>query len=336
MIQKFKNSSNCQGNDFMKLSNTVMKKVWDNKEDGVYDKYFKYMTGYGTKITSDIDFPLDLSQETETRYEIELSSKVPLELKQSIICGFPFYWAHNRNVYLYSDREFDGSEAGQPWYYEVQDVVHFYWMGGERTIYYELGEKGDANLLSFWFVHLLLPLFMTLENMYNFLHAGAVEIEGKPTLFIAPSMGGKSTMTDYFMKQGHPLISDDKVPTFIDGDKFMAVGSHPYHRPYRKFEELGYRVKNFTVGFNPIHAFYVLKSAEFDASITIEEIKGFEKFDIILLNYLYIFPFFKPTRMKYLGKMVSKVKVFQVIVPWDKERLGEVHNAICLHSAKFG
>ncbi len=35
------------------------------------------MIVYGTKIKSDIDFPLDLSHETETRYEVELSSKVP-------------------------------------------------------------------------------------------------------------------------------------------------------------------------------------------------------------------------------------------------------------------
>ncbi len=290
------------------------------------------MTVYGTKIKSDIAFPLDLSQETETRYEVELSSKVPTELKKYIICGFPLYCAHGRKVYLYSDREFDGSEVGQPWCYEVQDIVMFYWIGGERTIYYELNEKGNANLLGFWFIHLLLPLYMTLENMYDFLHAGAVEVEGKPIFFIAPSMGGKSTMTDYFIKQGHPLISDDKVPTFIQDGKFMAVGSHPYHRPYRKFEELGYRVEKFTTEFNPIHAFYELEGVEGDADITIEEIKGFAKFDVLLPNYLYMFSYLKPKRLKYLSKMLNDVRVFHVQVPWDIERLGEVHNVICNHS----
>ena len=290
------------------------------------------MTVYGTKIKSDIDFPLDLSKETETRYEVKLSSKVPTELKKSIICGFPLYWAHGRKVYFYSDREFDGSEVGQPWCYEVQKIVTFYWVGGERTIYYELDEKGDANLLSFWFIHLLLPLYMTLENMYDFLHAGAVEVAGKPIFFIAPSMGGKSTMTDYFIKQGHPLISDDKVPTFIHDGKFMAVGSHPYHRPYRKFEELGYRVNDFTTNFKSIHAFYELEGVEGDAEITIEEINGFAKFDALLPNYLYMFSYLKPKRLRYLSKMLNDVKVFHVQVPWDMERLNEVHNVICEHS----
>ena len=290
------------------------------------------MIVYGTKIRSDIDFPLDLSHETEVRYEIELSSEVPEKFKNTITCGFPLYWAHGRDIYLYSDREFDGSEAGQPWCYEVKDIVRFYWVGGERTIYYALDNEGDAELLGFWFIHLLLPLYMTLENMYDFLHAGAVEVEGKPIFFIAPSMGGKSTMTDYFIKQGHPLISDDKVPTFIDDGKFMAVGSHPYHRPYRKFEELGYRVNDFTTHFKPIHAFYALEGVEGDKDIIIKEIKGFEKFDILLLNYLYMFSWLRPKRLKYLSKMLNSVRVFHVKVPWDMQRLSEVHEMICQHS----
>lgn len=290
------------------------------------------MIVYGTKIKSDIDFPLDLSHETETRYEVELSSKLPAELKNAITCGFPLYWAHDRKVYLYSDREFDGSENGQPLCYEVKDVVTFYWTGGERTIYYELDEKGDSHLLSFWFIHLLFPLYMTFENMYDFLHAGGVEVEGKPVFFIAPSMGGKSTMTDFFIKQGHPLISDDKVPTFIKNNTFMAVGSHPYHRPYRKFEDLGYRVEDFTAEFKPIHAFYALKGTEGDSDILIREVKGFQRFDVLLPNYLYMFSHLKPNRLKYLAQMLNTVKVFRVTVPWDMERLGEVHDMICEHS----
>lgn len=290
------------------------------------------MIVYGTKIKSNIDFPLELPHGSSVRYTLELSANVPEKLTNAITCGFPFYQAHGRNVYLYSDRVVDGSETGQPWCYEVKDVVRFYWVGGERTIYYKLDEKGDADLLSFWFIHLLLPLFFTLEDMYDFLHAGAVEVAGKPILFIAPSMGGKSTMTDYFIKRGHTLVSDDKVATFIDDGKFMAVGSHPYHRPYRKFEELGYRVENFTTGFKPIHAFYGLQRIDNDAKITIKEIKGLKKFDMLLPNYLYMFSYLKPQRLQYLSKMLNGIRVFRVQVPWDMERLDEVHDVICKHS----
>ena len=94
-------------------------------------------------------------------------------------------------------------------------------------------------------------------------------------------------MTDYFIKQGHPLISDDKVPTFINDGKFMAVGSHPYHRPYRKFEELGHRVVNFTNYFKPIHVFYELEGVKGDADIIIEEVRGFAKFDALLPKHYF-------------------------------------------------
>lgn len=290
------------------------------------------ITVYGTKITSDIAFPLDLSQETETRYEVELSSNVPKQLKNAITCGFPLYWAHDRKVYLYSDRLFDDADVGQPWCYEVKDIVTFYWVGGEEIIYYELQEQGDARLLAFWFIHLLLPLYFTLEEKYDFFHGGAVEVEGKAVMFTAPSMGGKSTMTDYFLKQGHPLISDDKIATFVEDGKLMLVGSHPYHRPYRKFEELGYRSKAFSTHFAPLHVLYLLEKSE-DGTLAFEEVKGFEKFDALDPHYLYSFDFLRAKRFAYYAKILNNIRIFRVKRPWDMEKLAEVYGTMCVHSS---
>ena len=293
------------------------------------------MIVYGTTIKSDIAFPLELSQDTETQYEIELSSKVPAELRRSITCGFPLFWSHGRKIYLYSDRVLDGNEAEQPWCYDVADVVKFYWFSGERTIYYELDEGYDAELLSFWFIHQMLPMYMTLEGMYDFIHAGAVEVDGKPILFIAPSMGGKSTLTDFFIKKDHRLISDDKVPTFIQDGKFMSVPSHPYHRPFREFEVFGLQAKYTSKVFNPIHAFYVLEKSDKNANTVIEEIKGFKKFDMLLESYIYTFSYLKPKRLKYLGKMLNSIRVFRVKRPWNMDKLGEVYHAVCEHSREL-
>ena len=81
---------------------------------------------------------------------------------------------------------------------------------------------------------------------------------------------------------------------------------------------MGYRVKNFSTGFKPIHAFYELEGVDGDAEITIEEVKGFAKFDVLLPNYL--------------SKMLNDVRVFHVQVPWSMERRGEVHQQIYEHS----
>ena len=293
------------------------------------------MQVYATAIQSDIALPLELPENGEVRQHVELSAAIPAHLKKSITCGFPFFQSHGRHIFLYSDREFDGSAMGQPWCYEVQDVVRFYWLGGERKIYYAIGRHGDAGLLAFWFVHLLLPFYFTLEGVYDFLHAGAVEVEGKPILFIAPSMGGKSTMTEYFINKGHALISDDKVSTYIDGHTFMVAGSHPYYRPYRKFEELGHRVDNFITGCKPIHGFYVLRKGVADAEIAVDTVKGFAKFELLLPNYFYMFSYLKPERLQYLAGMLSTIRMFVVHVPWDTGRLAEVHAVICAHSKEL-
>jgi hypothetical protein len=95
---------------------------------------------------------------------------------------------------------------------------------------------------------------------------------------------------------------------------------------------LGYRVDKFTTQFSPIHAFYELERVEGDAGITIEEVKGFAKFDALLPNYLYMFSHLKPKRLKYLSEMLNGIKVFHVKVPWDMDRLGEVYNVICEHT----
>ncbi|MDD3775743.1 MAG: hypothetical protein PHV08_07300 [Sulfurovaceae bacterium] len=109
------------------------------------------MTVYGTKIKSDLSFSLDFSQESETEYEIALSSGVPETLKKASLCNNVIYSSHGRSVYLHSDRLIDGSsKIGQPWCFEVKEVVRFYWYGGDRTIYYELDDKGDVDLLNFW------------------------------------------------------------------------------------------------------------------------------------------------------------------------------------------
>jgi hypothetical protein len=290
------------------------------------------MIVYGTKIESDIEFPLNLPRNSETRYNVQLRSNPPIELVYSITCGIPFYRAHGRHVYLYSDRIIDNVEEGQPFCYEVKDIVRFYWVSGERTIYYILDKEGNDKLLSFWFIHLLLPLYFTWDRMYDVLHAGAVEIEGKPVLFIAPSMGGKSTMTKHFINQGHTLVSDDKVPTFRDNGHFMAVGSHPYHRPYRSYEDLGYYSDNYTTTFKPIHAFYALETADADADIGITEIKGHKKFQRLLPNCLHTFSFLKQQRLSYITEMLRNVRMFNVAIPWDLKLQGQVHEAICNHS----
>ena len=112
----------------------------------------------------------------------------------------------------------------------------------------------------------------------------------------------------------------------------MAGGSHPYHRPYRKFEELGHYVENFSSAFKPIQGFYGIKSVAADGDIKISEVRGAAKFSALLPHYLYRFSFFEKKRMHYLIAMLNAVRVFDVTVPRNLKKLPEVHNTIYNHS----
>ena len=294
------------------------------------------MTLYGTRILSDISLPLLPGSEGESLWTLELRRDPPAELVDAIRCGFPLYRAHGRRVFFYSDRSFDESVPGQAYCYEISNVLRFYWRGGEGRIYYRFLNEGTPLLLTFWLAHLVLPLYLTLERRYHLFHAGAVEIEGRPVLFLAPSTGGKSTMTDCFLRRGHALISDDKVATFRENGRITVVPAHPYHRPWRSFEELGQRAERFVTRPRPLHALYLLERAAPDAPVTFEEIRGMEKLRVILPHFLYQFPFLKREQLAYLAPLLDDLPLIRVTRPWNLERLDEVHDAICTFDAGLG
>lgn len=125
-----------------------------------------------------------------------------------------FFNNQGRNITLYTDRPFERTVLKQRWSLDVEGVVTFFWTSGELTIDYVKADNFTSELLAYWILHVVLPIFLTIEEHCYFLHAGAVEIDEKPVLFVAESFGGKSTMTDFFIKQGHVMVSDDKVGVF--------------------------------------------------------------------------------------------------------------------------
>ena len=274
-----------------------------------------------------------LSERNNGKYSLELIEYKEKKISKHYLKRTSVATSHGRKLAVLSDREISHSEPGQAWCFEVDGIVRFHWLGASRRIEYERLELCTEPLLAFWLIHIFLPLYFTLEGLYEFIHACSVDVAGKSILFVAPSHGGKSTLADFFLKQGHTLISDDKVATYLHNGKYFAVPSHPNHRPYRKFEDLGYRVRNFSPDSRSIDAIYALQAVKTDADVTISEISGHYKFARLLPNYLFNFSFLKVKRLKYLAEMVSAIPIYCVEVPWDKDRLNEVHDAICRHLA---
>ena len=219
-------------------------------------------------------------------------------------------------------------KVGCQWGVDVKGIVSLVWRCGERTIEYVAQKEYTPELLEFWVLHTIIPMMISLDETYNILHVGAVEVKGEPIIFSAESFGGKSTLTDYFIKQGHTLLSDDTLGVFEEEGRFMAVASYPFHRPYREAESLGYKVTDVMKEPKPLKAVYLLEKAEPDADVIIEEVKGVVKYKAFHFSTFINFDFMKEKRFKALSEMANTITVYKITVPWDMKRLPEVYKQI--------
>jgi hypothetical protein len=215
----------------------------------------------------------------------------------------------------------------------VDRTLRFYWYHGDTTVYWELLEEGTQQRLEFWFIHQFLPLYLTWHERFVFFHTGGVVCEGKSLFFVAPSMGGKSTMTQTFLKYGHRLITDDTLPTFMEEQTPYYCPAVPYFRPYRAYETLGEKALNYSTSCGRVDMIYVLQSASAESRIAIDEVCGVEKFAILRKNGLiYSSSFMRIVHTAYLARFLNGVRVFTLRRPWDLARIDEVYEAVVRHA----
>jgi hypothetical protein len=226
---------------------------------------------------------------------------------------------------------FEKADRTFSWGLEIKDVVFLVWDADKREILYRKEEYYASQRLLFWVLHTFLPLVFELERTYRILHVGSVEVEGRPILFSAFSFGGKSTLTDYFLKKGHALLSDDSLGVAKRQNTYYAVSSYPFHRPYRELETLGNTAEKFVITSRPVHAVYTLEKASPEASVAIKELKGIEKFKAFHYSSFIDFDFMKKERFEFFSKMAQHVPVYRIVVPWELDRLDEVYETIVAH-----
>jgi len=227
---------------------------------------------------------------------------------------------------------FDRIDADSPWALEIKNVLTLLWEPEKANISYLKATDYTPQRLRFWVFHTFFPMVLELGKIYRMLHVGAVEIAGRPILFSAPSFGGKSTLTDFFVRKGHPLYADDSLAIEKEGHHYIAWPSYPYHRPYRDPEVLGHPAENMAKTPKPVHALYLLEKSDSKAQVQITECRGIEKFQAFHYANFINFSFRKKERFDYFTEMAKHVPAYQISIPWDKERLPEVYEAIVKHT----
>lgn len=233
-----------------------------------------------------------------------------------------------QNVRYFTEVPAEKLDRTSSWAMQVKDVVTLIWDAHISEIIYSQGKYYTPERLRFWIFHTFFPLILDLQGKYHILHVGAVEVSGRPILFSAFSYGGKSTITDYFLKQGHPLLSDDSLGIEKRDNAYYTIPSYPFYRPYRQLETLGYSIENFSTEPKPLYAVYLLEKSEADAEVEIAEVKGIEKFKAFHYSTFIDSSFMKQERFSFFTEMAKHVPVYNITVPWSLDRLGEVYKKI--------
>lgn len=255
---------------------------------------------------------------------LSLSDIFPLISEKFVLSG--------QEVYYYSQKPFEDADESFSWALEIKEVVFLIWDADKQQILYHKGAHYTAERLRFWIYHTFFPLVLELSQIYHIIHVGSVEIKEKPVLFSAFSYGGKSTLTNYFLEQGHTLLSDDSLAIDKRENGFFAVPSYPYFRPYRKLENLGYYTNNFSQKIQKVFLMYVLEKTDSNGKIVITQVKGIEKFKVFHYSSFIDFSFLKERRLHFFSDMAKQVAVYKISIPWDIKRLKEVYEAICTHT----
>lgn len=237
----------------------------------------------------------------------------------------------NRKVSLSTDGAFIDNVSHQKWAFNIEDLVCFNWEKSSSILYYDLQPNIPFHLLEYWLLHTLLPIYLTIEGKNDLIHAGSVEIDKRAVLFIAPSFGGKSTLTNYFIGQGHPMISDDRVGLQNKNNKIHCTSSYPYHRPYRKMEDLGKKVEKFTSEDKELFCIYLLEGVDAKDNIDFTRLKGIDSFKALQYNFDFNLPLNKARSFELIGKIAAQVPIYKLSIPWDLERLSEVYDKVCQH-----
>lgn len=289
----------------------------------------KYLYAYGHNL----NFSLNEKKTNLNTIYINQSNTLPInDYKYKIY----FYTNQDRNIYLKTQDDFEIAKTYDKWIFVVEGVVSFLCDIKTNQILFQKDYNYQKKLMEYWLIHIVLPIYFSLDNTYYFLHAGSVNVDDKAILFAGNSQAGKSTLTDYFLKKQHALLSDDKLATFKIDDDFYCILSHAYHRPYRLNEDLGIKADNIYDGKLKLKTIYWIEPVKANDDIEIQEIKGLKKFELLRYSTEMDLYVNQEKRFEYITKLANACNLYEIRIPKSLDRLEEVYKKIMQHTRNKG
>lgn len=295
----------------------------------------KTFRAYGMKFRTDLDLADDLplvKQAGAVHCVLSKAGRAAVPRREP---GEVFeFVVHDQAVQFWLDVAGENGREVRSWGMAVQPGT---WIWGDvptgHMNYHLLGGKTwveSREKLPFWLIHAGLPLHaaLTLDGLW--LHAAAVELEGRTVVITGPSQAGKSTLVEALVARGCNLVSDDKLRLLVSEREVLAVPSHPRNRASRARQELG-RAQPFAARELTVTCILCLQRSAIASMPMISDITGVEAFRETHANRL--FGFLPPARqeLQIQAKLLNSVRVGRLTIPDDMSRLTEAVDAIVSH-----
>lgn len=236
---------------------------------------------------------------------------------------------HGRIARCYSDGELSSFLPGQGWMIEIEGLLRFYWQGNEPSMGYEFFRGRDESRLIFWFLHIVLPFWLTLSRSAVFLHASAIVVGNTATLFMAPTGTGKSTLAKYMVNRGHQFLSDDKLALRYADGSYWASPAHGRLRDYRQHEDLGKMSVNLARQNYPVSTALVLNRFSGAKNLEPRLLTGSQAFGAFHRHILYLGALAPEELLLHSSQLAQTVICHELDIPDQLSALPSVHEAIC-------
>lgn len=214
----------------------------------------------------------------------------------------------------------------------IEGVGDFHLCPQESSICCMLVPGIDRDMARYWVINFVLPVFLLVNGQFEIFHGSAVDIGNGGVAFLAESMGGKSTLANFFIQQGHALLSDEHL-VVVRQQRFCVVPSVPYIRAFRMAEVLGEPVERFGPKPLPLQAIFLLDLGEGPASVVpltdggaLAALAG-----KCHLSRKLNFSNFTKERFSRLAELAEAVPIAKLCVPRDLSRLPEVYETVLSH-----
>ena len=292
------------------------------------NKNYTYYEVYGLVVKSELELK-ELEKSTSTDFEVLIEKgKVPKKLENPEKIGVRFQ--AKKNEFLLS----------------VDNICKFYISNGNNIVIENIGNPSLSEIKLF----LLGSAFGALifqRGKVPF-HGSTVLINGKAVIISGVSGAGKSTVTAELVLRGYPIIADDvslidivdksvcvfpgfaRIKLWADTIDLLKI-EDKLEKIRPQLEKYSFPVDNYHNKETEISNVVIIKTKN-TQGVTIEEIKGIEKFKI-LNNNIYRKQFAKPLKVeqyqfKIVSQMSSKVKLFILERPNSTNSVKEVADSI--------